>query len=139
MDEPAPIDAGLKGRVLCIEDSPISMYMVESAIADYPQVSLLKAGNAAEGIRLAREEQPDLVLLDMHLPDMNGLEVVRALNEAATGGSLQIVLLTADALTLDIVKGLSLGACDYWRKPLSLSQLRHGLERALKRGGRQPL
>ena len=131
-----PMDAGIKGCVLCIEDSPISMYMVEAAVADYPLVTLLKAENATDGLRLAREQQPDLVLLDMHLPDMNGLEVVRALNQVATRGDLQIVLLTADSLTMDIVKGLSLGACDYWRKPLSLAQLREGLERTLKRGAK---
>jgi CheY-like chemotaxis protein len=132
-----PVNTGLKGKVLCIEDSPISMFMVESAFDEYPHVTLLKAATAAEGISMARQEHPDLVLLDMNLPDMNGLEVVRALNEATTSGHMRLVLLTADALSMDIVKCLSLGASGYWRKPLGIDQLRDGLERALTRSSRK--
>jgi two-component system, cell cycle response regulator DivK len=131
MSKPGSKDSVPKGRVLCIEDSPIGMYMVESAIADFPNVSLTKAGTGAEGIRVARRERPDLVLLDLHLPDLHGLDVVRALRDPAAGGGLRIVLLTADTLSGDIVEGLRLGACEYWHKPLSLSELRQGLQRLL--------
>ena len=105
-------DADLKGTVLCIEDSPINMFLVETAIAAYPGVTLLKAGTGAEGIRLARAERPDLVLLDMHLPDVGGLEVVRALSEEATSGKLQVVLLTGDSVSMDILKALSRPTAD---------------------------
>jgi len=73
------------------------------------------------------------VLLDMHLPDIGGLEVVRALNEEIASGKLRVTLLTADTLSMDIVKAMSLGAYDYWLKPLSMAKLEAGLKRALTR------
>jgi DNA-binding response OmpR family regulator len=86
-----------------------------------------------EGIKLARDERPDLVLLDMHLPDIGGLEVVRALNEEIASGKLRVTLLTADTLSMDIVKAMSLGAYDYWLKPISMAKLDEALKRALGR------
>lgn len=123
----------LQGKVLYIEDNPINMDLIEAALAMYPGVTLVKAQTGMEGIRLAREERPDLVMLDMHLPDIGGLEVVRALNEEIASGKLRVTLLTADTLSMDIVKAMSLGAYDYWLKPLSLTKLEEGLKRALGR------
>ena len=123
----------LKGKVLYIEDNPINMDLIETALSMYPGITLVKAHNGMEGIRLARSEKPDFVLLDMHLPDIGGLEVVRALNEEIASGQLRITLLTADTLSMDIVKAMSLGAYDYWIKPISLSKLDEALKRALGR------
>lgn len=131
-DEPAA-GTRLAGKVLCIEDSPVYLELVGSALAAFPGVVLLTAQTGREGIRLAREERPDLVLLDMHLPDIGGLEVVRVLNEDIASGALRVTLLTADALSMDIVKAMSLGASEYWVKPLTLEKLEDGLRRALTR------
>jgi two-component system cell cycle response regulator DivK len=121
----------LKGKVLYIEDNPINVDLVESALSRYPSIMLITANTGMEGIRLARSENPDFVLLDMHLPDIGGLEVVRALNEEIAAGKLRITLLTGDSLSMDIVKAMSLGAYDYWLKPISMSKLEAGLRRAL--------
>jgi two-component system cell cycle response regulator DivK len=123
----------LSGKVLYIEDNPVNMDLIESALSRYPGVTLVKARTGMEGIRLARSEQPDFVLLDMHLPDIGGLEVVRALNEEIASGKLRVALLTADSLSMDIVKAMSLGAYDYWVKPLGIATLEAGLRRALAR------
>ena len=123
----------LRGKVLYIEDNPSNMDLIETALSMYPGVTLVKAHTGMEGIRLAREERPDLVMLDMHLPDIGGLEVVRALNEEIASGLLRVTLLTADTLSMDIVKAMSLGAYDYWIKPLSITKLDEGLKRALGR------
>lgn len=123
----------LQGKVLYIEDNPINMELIENALSMYPGVTLVKAQTGMEGIRLAREEHPDLVMLDMHLPDIGGLEVVRALNEEIASGKLRVTLLTADTLSMDIVKAMSLGAYDYWLKPLNIAKLDEGLKRALGR------
>ena len=125
--------AQMKGKVLYIEDNPINMDLIETALSMYPGVTLVKAQTGMEGIRLARSEKPDFVLLDMHLPDIGGLDVVRALNEEIASGKLRVTLLTADTLSMDIVKAMSLGAYDYWLKPLNLSKLESGLKRALSR------
>ena len=124
----------LKGKVLYIEDNPINVDLVESALSRYPGITLIKASTCMEGIRLARSERPDFVLLDMHLPDIGGLEVVRALNEEIAAGKLRITLLTGDSLSMDIVKAMSLGAYDYWLKPLHMAKLEAGLKRALGKG-----
>ena len=121
----------LKGKVLYIEDNPINVDLVESALSRYPGITLVTASTGMEGIRLARSENPDFVLLDMHLPDIGGLEVVRALNEEIAAGKLRITLLTGDSLSMDIVKAMSLGAYDYWLKPISMVKLEAGLRRAL--------
>lgn len=123
----------LHGKVLYIEDNPINMDLIETALSMYPGITLVKAHTGMEGIRLARAERPDLVMLDMHLPDIGGLEVVRALNEEIASGKLRVTLLTADTLSMDIVKAMSLGAYDYWIKPLNLTKLDEGLKRALGR------
>jgi DNA-binding response OmpR family regulator len=123
----------LKGKVLYIEDNPINMDLIETALSMYPGITLLKAHTGMEGIRVAKSEKPDFVLLDMHLPDIGGLEVVRALNEEIASGKLRVTLLTADTLSMDIVKAMSLGAYDYWLKPLNMNKLEAGLRRALNR------
>jgi DNA-binding response OmpR family regulator len=123
----------LRGKVLYIEDNLLNMELIETALSMYPGVTLIKAHNGNDGIRLARSEKPDFVLLDMHLPDIGGLEVVRALNEEIAAGELRVTLLTADTLSMDIVKAMSLGAYDYWLKPLSMTKLEQGLKRALAR------
>lgn len=124
----------LRGKVLYIEDNPLNIELVETALARYPGITLVTANTGMEGIRLARSEEPDFVLLDMHLPDIGGLEVVRALNEEIAAGKLRITLLTGDSLSMDIVKAMSLGAYDYWLKPLHMSKLETALKRALSKG-----
>ena len=131
--EPATTLRDVKGKVLYIEDNPINMDLIETALSAFPGVELIKATTGTEGIRLARSEAPDFVLLDMHLPDIGGLEVVRALNEEIASGKLRVTLLTADTLSMDIVKAMSLGAFDYWLKPLSMAKFETELVRALTR------
>jgi DNA-binding response OmpR family regulator len=129
----APRD--LEGKVLYIEDNPLNMELIDTALSAFPGVTLIKATTGMEGIRLARSEHPDLVLLDMHLPDIGGLDVVRALNEEIANDHLRVTLLTADTLSMDIVKAMSLGAREYWIKPLSIATFEAGLARALTRKG----
>jgi CheY-like chemotaxis protein len=117
--------------VLCIEDHPVNMELLEAMLAGLPGVRLLKAVTGREGVRLAKAEQPDLVLLDMRLPDISGLEVVRELSELISQGLLRVVLLTGESFSMDVVKAMSLGAHDYWHKPLTVERVRDGVTRAL--------
>lgn len=121
------------GTLLCIEDNELNMALVESLVADLPGVTLLKATTGAEGVRLARSHRPDLVLLDMKLPDIHGLQVVRDLNVEIAGG-LKVVLLTALDFSTEVVKAMSLGACEYWVKPIDGRKLHEGIARLMRRG-----
>src|SRR5689334_7475667 len=119
------------GTVLYIEDQEINILLVEAQLAaTLPGVRLIKATTGVEGVQLAKSEHPDLVLLDMHLPDLGGLEVVRALT-LEISGRLKVALLTADHLSMDILKAMSLGAYEYWVKPISAAQLEKGVRRGL--------
>jgi two-component system, cell cycle response regulator DivK len=126
-----------RGTVLYIEDQEVNLVLVEALLSRMPGVRLLKAMTAEEGVRLAREERPDLVLLDMHLPDFDGLDVVRALTMEISEG-LKVALLTADHLSMDIIKAMSLGAYEYWSKPINVVQFDEGVRRALRGAGADP-
>jgi len=120
-----------QGKVLYIEDAPINVAVVEAMLAQYPGVTLIHAATGLEGVRLVRSERPDFVLLDMHLPDISGLEVVRLLSKDIAERRLRVTILTADSLTIDVIKALSLGACEYLIKPVTAAKLEACLLRAL--------
>jgi CheY-like chemotaxis protein len=130
---PEPDPELVHGTVLCIEDHPLNMALIEGLLVPFTGVTLLKAMNGQEGVQLARSAQPDLILLDMNLPDISGLDVVRLLCEEISRQSLSVVLVTAESFSMDVVKAMSLGAREYWMKPLSLEKLRKDLPRALRR------
>ena len=114
-----------------VEDEPVSFAVVESLLSSHPDVQLIRAQTGDEGIRLARNEHPNAILLDMHLPDMSGIEVVRRLSEDISAGSFRVVLLTGDRLNIDVLKAMSLGAFEYLVKPVSRQMLEVALKRAL--------
>ena len=110
----------MKKRVLIVDD--------EKAIVDILEFNLqrdgydtLKAYDGPEGLRMAREENPDLVLLDVMLPGMDGFEVCRTLR--AEGSDVPIVMITAREEETDKVFGLENGADDYVTKPFSMREL----------------
>lgn len=131
MNETEALCLDISGSVLCIEDDPTSQALVTALLSVFPSVTLRVAADGRSGIRAALETMPDVILLDMHLPDMGGLEVVRELNQHIVEGTCGVILLTADSLNIDIVKAMSLGAREYWLKPLSLTRLYGDLPRVL--------
>lgn len=134
-----PAAETLRGSVLYVEDEPISFAVVEVILSSHPDVRLIRAQTGDEGVRLARSEHPNAILLDMHLPDMSGVEVVRRLSEDISAGSFRVVLLTGDKLNIDVLKAMSLGAFEYLVKPASRQALEAALKRALKvKAGKKP-
>jgi DNA-binding response OmpR family regulator len=128
---PDPLDAELHGKVLYVEDVDVNYVMVEAGLASFPNVQLVRATTGFDGVRLVRSEHPDFVLLDMHLPDISGLEVVRQISEEIAARRLRVTILTGDELTMDVIKAMSLGAFEYWIKPVDVRVLRAGVRRAL--------
>lgn len=129
--DPSAAAEPLSGTVLYIEDDPVAIELVTLIAGAHEGVNLVHATNGADGVRMAHECQPDFVLLDMHLPDISGLEVVRQLSELVASRNLRVTILTGDQLTMDIIKAMSLGAYEYWIKPLSPRVFESGLRRAL--------
>ena len=129
--EPLPEPPASRATVLCIEDHPVHMDVVEAVLARFAGVRMVKACNGRDGVMLAQTAHPDIVLLDMNLPDISGLDVVRELSLLISQRGLCVVLLTADTFSIDVVKALSLGAHAYWAKPMDLEQVAASLQRLL--------
>jgi len=116
-------------RILLVEDDP-SIREVTALGLGAAGFTVATAADGVEGVERWRAERPDLVLLDVMLPRMDGLEVCRAIRREAT---TPIVMLTARADTIDVVVGLESGADDYVRKPFEMRELVARVRAALRR------
>jgi two-component system response regulator MtrA len=119
-------------RILLVEDDP-SIREVTALGLRAAGFEVLTAADGAEGIDRWRRDRPDLVLLDVMLPKLDGLEVCRQIRRESTA---PIVMLTARGDTIDVVVGLETGADDYVTKPFEMPELVARLRAALRRRGR---
>ena len=109
--------AGL--RVLIVEDDRDVMEMLRSHLEKAGGFFISSADDGATALRLAREEVPDVIILDLMLPKMSGLEICRSLKATPATANIAILMLTAKAEEIDRIVGLELGADDYVTKPFS--------------------
>lgn len=119
----------MDARILLVEDDP-SIREVTALGLHAAGFEVATAADGAEGLQRWRDDDPDLVLLDVMLPRLDGLEVCRAIRREAT---TPIVMLTARADTIDVVVGLESGADDYVRKPFEMPELVARVRAALRR------
>jgi two-component system response regulator MtrA len=122
----------MDAHILLVEDDP-SIREVTALGLRAAGFTVTTAADGLEGLERWRTDAPDLVLLDVMLPRMDGLEVCRAIRRETT---IPIVMLTARADTIDVVVGLESGADDYVRKPFEMPELVARLRAALRRRGR---
>jgi CheY-like chemotaxis protein len=108
--------------LLCIEDNSANLKLVEQLIARCPDMRLLTAVNGTLGIELARASQPEMILMDVNLPDISGIEVLRVLREDPVTAHIPIVALSANAMPGDIRKGLEAGFFRYLTKPIKVNE-----------------
>ncbi len=113
--------AGPRGRVLYIEDDPVNLLLVREMMRHRPDLQLDAATNGEEGLQLAQAHRPALILLDMHLPDIDGQEVLRRLRADSRTAALRCVAVSANAMPEDIGLARAAGFDDYWTKPLDLT------------------
>jgi two-component system alkaline phosphatase synthesis response regulator PhoP len=119
-------------RILIIEDEPdITEVLKYNLEKNHYHVST--AGSGEDGLAAARDSLPDLILLDLMLPGIDGLEVCRKLREDPRTRDLLIIMLTAKGTEADVVVGLTLGADDYIVKPFSTSELMARIRAVLRR------
>ena len=123
----------MSSKVLIVEDDADAVKLVELYLRRDGH-KVLTALDGAEGLRLARETKPDLVVLDLMLPGMNGFEVCRALREES---DVAVVMLTARVEEQDRLAGLDLGADDYVTKPFSPRELAARVRAVLRRTARE--
>jgi CheY-like chemotaxis protein len=116
--EAAPAAPARTARLLYIEDNPVNALIVRELINQRGNLTLDEADDGASGIHSARERQPDLILIDMQLPDFDGLEVLRRLRADPSTAAIPCIALSANAMPEDIQLALGAGFADYWTKPL---------------------
>jgi len=107
-----------RGRLLYIEDNPVNALIVRGLIAQRGNLTLDEADDGRSGIDSARAQRPDLILVDMQLPDIDGLEVLRRLRADPGTATIPCIALSANAMPDDIQRALGAGFADYWTKPL---------------------
>ena len=116
-------------HVLCVEDNPVNLQLVRELVALRPQVRLSTAEDGLAGVQKALAELPELVLLDIQLPDIDGVEVMRRLRAEARTAGCRIVALSADAMPERISAALAAGFDDYWTKPIQFEAFLSHLDR----------
>ncbi len=119
-------------RILVIEDEPDIQQILEYNLREKGHKVFL-AGKGEEGLRIAREQRPDLVLLDLMLPDIPGTEICKTIKADPALRNTQVVMLTAKGEEIDRVVGFELGADDYVVKPFSVRELLLRVQAILRR------
>lgn len=112
----------MTARILCVEDNPQNMRLVRK-ILKHQGYEVLEAVDGTSGIEITETEHPDLVLMDINLPDIDGLEATRRLKANADVSHIPIVALTANAMYGDEERCLAAGCDGYMSKPVSKTKL----------------
>lgn len=118
--------------LLYVEDNLANLMLVEQIIENQPQVRMLSARDGNLGIALARTQLPDVILMDINLPGLSGIEVLKILQEDPITKHIPIVALSANAMQSDIEKGLEAGFFRYLTKPIKVDEFLAVLDTALK-------
>ncbi len=128
------VDAAVpSGTVLYIEDNPVNVLLIEAMLEQQTRLSLVSAALPEAGIELARSARPDLILLDIQLPGIDGYEVLRRLRAQAETRDIPVIAISAHAMPSDIARGRAAGFDGYLTKPIDQRLLVAELDKALRR------
>jgi PAS domain S-box-containing protein len=123
--------------VLYVEDNLANLDLVKQILANRPDIQLLSARNGSEGIAMASRHKPHVILMDVDLPDMSGLEVFKILQQDSGTRDIPVVAVSANAMPLDIANGLACGFFRYLTKPFRIQEFLHVLDVAVAFGAAQ--
>jgi PAS domain S-box-containing protein len=118
--------------LLYVEDNPANLKLVKQIIARHPDMSLLTAVDGYGGIEIARASQPDVILMDINMPGMNGYEALKVLQSDPATAHIPVLALTANAMPRDIKNGLEAGFFQYITKPIMVNEFMEALNVALE-------
>ena len=131
----APVSVTTTGAslrtLLYVEDNKANMALVEQLIARRPDMRLLGAQDAMRGIAMARAHQPDMILMDINLPGISGMQALAILQEDAATQHIPVLALSANAMARDIEKGLAAGFFRYLTKPIRVQEFMAALDEGL--------
>ena len=120
-------------RILVIDDSPTETYRFKEVLSRHGY-EVIEASNGADGISLARAQMPDLILMDVVMPGMNGFQATRQLSRAPETSQIPIVIVSTKDQETDRVWGKRQGARDYLTKPVEENELLSVIEQLLTAG-----
>jgi len=130
---PVPMQSEARLRTLLyVEDNPANLLLVEKLIARRPDLRLLSARDGRRGIEIAIDARPDVILMDINLPIVNGLTAQRVLADNSATAHIPVIALSANAMPQDIVKGLAAGFFRYLTKPIKVNEFMETLDEALR-------
>jgi signal transduction histidine kinase/AmiR/NasT family two-component response regulator len=129
----ARAQAGAQTRTLLyVEDNPANLMLVEDLVARRPDIRLLSAADGNHGIEIARASRPDVILMDLNLPGISGIQALKLLRADPATAHIPVVALSANAMPRDIAKGLEAGFFGYLTKPIKVNEFMDSIDLALK-------
>jgi PAS domain S-box-containing protein len=126
----APASASRR-TVLYVEDNPANMELVKELFARFPDIALVTAADGILGIKLARATQPEVILMDINLPGISGINALKILREDPGTALIPVIALSANAMPRDVAKGLEAGFFHYLTKPIKIKEFTNTLNAAL--------
>jgi PAS domain S-box-containing protein len=137
-DEPTAVghaqvqaDAQLR-TLLYVEDNPANLMLVEDLIARRPDIRLLSATDGIRGVEIARAFRPDVILMDINLPGISGIQALQILRQDPVMAHIPVLAISANAMPRDIEKGLAAGFLRYLTKPIKVNEFMDALDMALE-------
>ena len=124
--------AARRRTVLCVEHDPANLMLMQRILARRADLRLLLANDASHGVDVARATQPDVVLMDINLPGISGLQAMKLLSDDAATAHIPVIAVSANAMPLDVEGGLQMGFFRYLTKPLKIEQMMEALDAALQ-------
>jgi two-component system cell cycle response regulator DivK len=122
------------GRILVVEDNPKNLKLVRDVL-QYSGFEVIEATSGEEGVRLAKESEPDLILMDLQLPGIDGTEALRQIREINPARQVPVVAVTAFAMNEDRERTFESGFNGYMEKPISVRSLPQQVRDFLSLGG----
>jgi CheY-like chemotaxis protein len=117
--------------VLYVEDNPANLKLVEEIISFRPDLRLLSAPDGHLGIELARAHRPDIILMDINLPGVNGIDALKLLRNDPRTADIPVIALTANAMPRDVEKGLAAGFFRYLIKPINIDEFTEAINNTM--------
>jgi two-component system chemotaxis response regulator CheY len=121
-------------KILVVEDSPMTRSLIISSLEDLGDFTVVEAANGFQALRKLPEYLPDLVITDINMPDINGLEVVRFVKESENFRHIPVIIVTTEGRDVDRERGLKLGADRYVIKPFDPEELQRHVRELLGEG-----
>ena len=134
-DDEKGLASGGTGTLLYIEDNPDNLKLMEMILSRVKGLAMISAHNAELGLELAESRKPDLIIMDIGLPGMSGIEALQRLKSMQSTSHIPVIALSANAMPKDIEKGLEAGFREYLTKPINVRKTLDVIERTLQENG----